>query len=66
MTGLKRGYLKDGEDGLTGDDAREGLTAIISVKLPDPQFEGQTKEKLGNPEVRTAVDAVVSEALKEF
>ncbi|HQM34928.1 MAG TPA: DNA topoisomerase (ATP-hydrolyzing) subunit B [Candidatus Paceibacterota bacterium] len=62
----KEGYLKDGEDGLTGDDAREGLTAIISVKLPDPQFEGQTKEKLGNPEVRTAVDAVVSEALKEF
>jgi len=62
----KEGYLKEGEEGLTGDDAREGLTAIISVKLPDPQFEGQTKEKLGNPEARAAVDAVVSEALKEF
>lgn len=62
----KEGYLEEGEEGLTGDDAREGLTAIISVKLPDPQFEGQTKEKLGNPEARAAVDAVVSEALKEF
>ncbi|HON21830.1 MAG TPA: ATP-binding protein, partial [Candidatus Paceibacterota bacterium] len=62
----KEEYIKEGEEGLTGDDAREGLSAIVSVKLPDPQFEGQTKEKLGNPEARAAVDAVVSEALKEF
>jgi len=62
----KEGYLKEGEEGLTGDDAREGLSAIISVKLPEPQFEGQTKAKLGNPEGRAAVDAVVSEALKDF
>jgi len=62
----KEEYLKEGEEGLTGDDAREGISAIISVKLPEPQFEGQTKAKLGNPEARAAVDAVVSEALKEF
>ncbi|MGB9847878.1 MAG: DNA topoisomerase (ATP-hydrolyzing) subunit B [Minisyncoccia bacterium] len=62
----KEEYIKEGEEGLTGDDAREGISAIISVKLPEPQFEGQTKAKLGNPEARAAVDAVVSEALKEF
>jgi DNA gyrase subunit B len=62
----KEEYLKEGEEGLTGDDAREGISAIISVKLPEPQFEGQTKAKLGNPEARAAVDTVVSEALKEF
>jgi DNA gyrase subunit B len=62
----KGGFLKEGEEGLTGDDAREGITAIISIKLPEPQFEGQTKAKLGNPEARTAVDAIVSEALKDF
>lgn len=59
-------YLKENEEGLVGDDVREGLTAVISVKLSQPQFEGQTKAKLGNPEARTAVDSVVSENLKDF
>ncbi len=61
----KNGYVKESEK-LTGEDMREGLVAIISVKLPNPQFEGQTKAKLGNPEVRTAVEAVVSEALEIY
>lgn len=55
------GFLKDKEDNLTGDDIREGLTAVILVKLPDPQFEGQTKNKLGNPEVRRYVEQVMNE-----
>ncbi len=58
--------LKDNEPNLDGEDIREGLTAIISVKLPDPQFEGQTKQKLGNSEARGAVDSVVSEQLTYF
>jgi len=58
-----KGILKEKDVNLTGDDVREGLTAIISVKIPDPQFEGQTKSKLGNPEVRPAVETVFSEAL---
>lgn len=57
----KNGLLKEKEDNLSGDDIREGLTAVILVKLPDPQFEGQTKNKLGNPEVRRYVDQVMSE-----
>lgn len=57
----KSGLLKDKDDNLTGDDIREGLTAIILVKLPDPQFEGQTKNKLGNPEVRRYVEQVMNE-----
>ncbi len=57
----KNGLLKEKEDNLTGDDIREGLTAIILVKLPDPQFEGQTKNKLGNPEVRRYVEQVMNE-----
>ena len=57
----KSGILKEKEDNLTGDDIREGLTAVILVKLPDPQFEGQTKNKLGNPEVRRYVDQVMNE-----
>ncbi|RWZ78495.1 MAG: DNA topoisomerase (ATP-hydrolyzing) subunit B [Candidatus Microsaccharimonas sossegonensis] len=57
----KSSLLKEKEDNLTGDDIREGLTAIILVKLPDPQFEGQTKNKLGNPEVRRYVDQVMNE-----
>ena len=57
----KNGLLKEKEDNLTGDDIKEGLTAVISVKLPNPEFEGQTKNKLGNPEARGYVDKVMSE-----
>ncbi len=59
----KNKLLKENESNLTGEDIREGLTAIISVKLEDPQFEGQTKQKLGNTEARSAVDSVVSKQL---
>lgn len=59
-------YLKESDENLTGDDVREGLTAVVSVKLQEPQFEGQTKARLGNPPARTAVESVVSESLKEF
>lgn len=58
--------LKDNEANLSGEDIREGLTAIISIKVEDPQFEGQTKQKLGNSEARGAVDGVVSEQLTYF
>jgi DNA gyrase subunit B len=57
----KSGILKEKEENLTGDDVREGLTAIILVKMPDPQFEGQTKNKLGNPEIRRYVEQVMNE-----
>ena len=60
------GYLKEKEENITSDDMREGMVAVVSVKLREPQFEGQTKAKLGNPEARTATEAVVAEALKEF
>ena len=59
-------FLKDNDQDLQGEDIREGMTAIISIKIEDPQFEGQTKQKLGNSEARTAVDAVVSEQLTYF
>lgn len=59
-------FLKDNETNLTGEDIREGLTAIVSIKIPDPQFEGQTKQKLGNSEARGAVDSIVSEQLTYF
>lgn len=62
----KCGALKDGDKNLSGEDAREGLCAVVSVKLPDAQFESQTKAKLGNSEVRTIVDNIVSEKLAEF
>ena len=65
----KTGIIKNGKNGdesLIGDDVREGLTAIISIKIPDPQFEGQTKTKLGNSEVKGLVDSIVSSALAEF
>jgi len=62
----KNGLLKEDEDNLSGDDVREGFTGVISVKLKEPQFEGQTKAKLGNPEAKTAVEAVVSETLADF
>lgn len=58
--------LKDGEENLSGDDVREGMTAVISIKIQDPQFEGQTKTKLGNSEIRPIVDSLVSEGLSEF
>ncbi|WP_145027508.1 DNA topoisomerase (ATP-hydrolyzing) subunit B [Paenibacillus sp. Y412MC10] len=61
----KSGLVKDGSN-LSGDDVREGLTAIISVKIPEPQFEGQTKTKLGNSEVRGIVESLFSEKLSEF
>ena len=62
----KSKLLKDSEPALSGEDIREGITAIISVKIEDPQFEGQTKQKLGNSEARGAVDSVVSEQLTYF
>ncbi|MDD6147894.1 MAG: DNA topoisomerase (ATP-hydrolyzing) subunit B [Lachnospiraceae bacterium] len=62
----EHGLLKENEDALSGDDIREGLTSIISIKIEEPQFEGQTKQKLGNSEARGAVDSVVSEQLERF
>ena len=62
----KNKLLKDSEQNLTGDDIREGLVAIVSIKIPEPQFEGQTKQKLGNSEARGAVDSVVSKQLEIF
>ena len=62
----KNGLLKDTDAALTGEDVREGLTAVLSVKLGEPQFEGQTKAKLGNPEARTAVDVVIAEILSTY
>jgi len=62
----KKNNVLKGEDTLTGDDVREGMTAVVSVKIKEPQFEGQTKAKLGNPEAKTAVESVVVEALNDF
>ncbi|MCT4366837.1 MAG: DNA gyrase subunit B, partial [Synechococcaceae cyanobacterium MAG-AL2] len=62
----KRGKRKDADSNLAGENIREGLTAVLSVKVPDPEFEGQTKTKLGNTEVRGIVDTVVGESLIEF
>ncbi len=62
----KNSYLKNSDENLTGEDVREGLTAVISVKLREPQFEGQTKAKLGNPEARTAVESAVAYGLEEY
>ena len=62
----KIGALKEADKNLTGDDVREGICAVISVKLPDPQFEGQTKDKLGNSEIRSFVDGMVTRKLQEF
>ena len=64
--GRKQKLFKDTEPNLSGEDTREGVTAVISVKLKDPQFEGQTKNKLGNPEARTQVETVLGEALQVF
>ncbi|MCK4474074.1 DNA topoisomerase IV subunit B, partial [Candidatus Parcubacteria bacterium] len=62
----KNSILKETDDNLTGEDIREGFTGVVSVKIRDPQFEGQTKAKLGNPEAKTAVEQVVSETLADF
>lgn len=62
----KNGLLKEKEENLSGEDTREGLTAVILVKLPDPQFEGQTKNKLGNPEIRGYVEQVINEYLNYY
>lgn len=62
----KYGFIKENDKNLSGDDIREGLTAVISVKLTDPQFEGQTKTKLGNSEVRGIVDSIVAEKVSTF
>ncbi|HEY9698594.1 MAG TPA: DNA topoisomerase (ATP-hydrolyzing) subunit B [Trichocoleus sp.] len=62
----KRNKLKEGESNLAGENVREGLTGVISVKVPNPEFEGQTKTKLGNTEVRGIVDSVVNETLSEY
>lgn len=58
--------LKEKDDALSGEDCREGLTAIISVKHPDPQYEGQTKTKLGNAEVRKIASNIISKSLDQF
>ena len=62
----KNGYIKESEENLTGDDTREGLSVVLSVKLREPQFEGQTKARLGNPEARTAVENAIGETLAEW
>ncbi|MBI2446893.1 MAG: DNA topoisomerase (ATP-hydrolyzing) subunit B [Parcubacteria group bacterium] len=62
----KNGYVKESEENLTGDDVREGLSVVLSVKLREPQFEGQTKARLGNPEARTAVESAIGESLGEW
>jgi len=62
----RTGILKDKDDNLSGEDIREGLTAVLSVKLPDPQYEGQTKTKLGNSEMRGIVESIVSETLSAY
>ena len=62
----KNNYLKESEENLTGDDVREGLSVVLSIKLREPQFEGQTKARLGNPEARTAVEAAIGETLADW
>lgn len=64
--GRKNGLLKESDDALSGEDVREGLTAVVSIKHPDPQFEGQTKTKLGNSDARTATDRLFSETFSRF
>ncbi|MEK7560135.1 MAG: DNA topoisomerase subunit B, partial [Patescibacteria group bacterium] len=62
----KNNFLKESEDNLTGEDVKEGLTAIVALKLKNPQFEGQTKAKLGNPEARTAVESIFGSTFSEY
>ncbi len=61
-----KGFIKEKDDNLSGDDVREGLTAVISVKIPEPQFEGQTKAKLGNPEARSAVESLMNDTFATY
>lgn len=62
----KNNFLKDGEENLTGEDVRDGFTGVVSIKIREPQFEGQTKAKLGNPEAKAAVEAAVMDGLTDF
>ena len=62
----KRSKRKDGDKNLAGENIREGLTVVLSIKVPDPEFEGQTKTKLGNTEVRGIVDSLIGEALSKY
>ena len=62
----KNGFLKESDENLNGEDIKEGLTGVVSVKIKEPQFEGQTKAKLGNPEAKVAVEGVVAETLADF
>src|SRR5204862_2383883 len=64
--GVANGILKKDDEALQGDDVREGLTAVVSVKVPEPQFEGQTKTKLGNSEVKGTVEALINEKLASY
>ena len=64
ITPVRTVFSKDNEENLTGEDTREGIALVISVRLPDPQFEGQTKAKLGNPEIRGYVEQVFSEMFR--
>ena len=64
--GKKNNFTKGDDEGLTGDDVREGITAVVSVKIKEPQFEGQTKAKLGNPDVKPIVETLTLEALNDF
>ena len=62
----KNGFLKETDENLSGEDVKEGLTAVVNIKIHDPQFEGQTKRKLGNPEAKVAVETVLGETLTDF
>ena len=64
--GKRQNIIKEKDPNLTGDDIREGLTAVVSVKLPDPQFEGQTKAKLGSSYMRTLTNRIVSQGMAEY
>jgi DNA gyrase subunit B len=64
--GRKNNFIKEEDDNFTGEDVREGLTAVVSIKLREPQFEGQTKAKLGNPEARSAVETIFNESFSAF
>src|SRR3990167_2915761 len=62
----REGFLKEKDENFSGDDVREGLTAVVSVKIKEPQFEGQTKAKLGNPEAKNAVETATAEGLADY